>query len=448
MKLIKAIIPVLFAALATGFTAYSDDDDYVVGQQSPGAYFEASLPDEVLIPMEGPSFEIQVNRTSAEAPATYAVTSDAPSCFNVPSTVTFNGDALTTSLVVTYDPADVEQDKPYEVTFSLDPASNYGNASYTVTLRRSIPKETIAWNGHTTGLYTYSLFHVQGAMAEYDVTWTYNPTDPTKDIVINVGMVNPEDPSDPETLWYGVNTTNLPGRVLHISMPDTEKKLDNGCIPVFVDVQQVTAPNSYGEAKATVSVCDFATFYRDIMEQPAGYERYKDYSYYNPATGTFALYLIYCVADDPGSYYGSYGYEYLNLAGFPNYDVDVVYKGLFKDADELYTVEAEVMLGSDVATAKTALVSAGSAEAAANAVIKGEVEAQEIKAEGQESYPVSYPVNSSGTYYMVVVSYDNKGEQQQSIAVPVEVNLGGSTVRPNGEGSMLDGWVTPAFTVT
>lgn len=441
MKLIKAIIPVLFAALATGFTACSDDDDYVVGQQSPGAYFEASLPDEVLIPMEGPSFEIQVNRTSAEAPATYAVTSDAPSCFNVPSTVTFNGDALTTSLVVTYDPADVEQDKPYEVNFTLDPASNYGNATYSVTLLRSVPKETIAWSGHTTGIYTYTQF-MSGA-GEYNVTWTYNPNDPKKDIVINV---EPSDPTDPESKWFYDDGKIFPGIVLRINMPDADKRLSNGCIPVFVEVQQITGDPYQGN---DVAVCDMANFYLQIMENPTGYERYKDYSYYDPKTGTFSLYVLYALLNKPGNVYSQGGYEYLSLSGFPNYEVDAVYKGLFKDADGEYSVQAEVMLGSDVATAKTALVSASTDAKAVDAVVNGEVEAQEIKAEGLETYPVSYPVSSAGNYFIVVVSYDSKGDKQLSVAVPVEVELGGgSTVRPDGEGSMLDGWVTPAFQVT
>lgn len=361
MKLFKTIIPALIAVLGIGFTACSDDDDYTAGKASPGAFFPEGLPTEQLIEVEGHSFTVPVGRTSADASASYEVTLTDPSgLFSIPSTVSFDGQSLTTDLVVSYDPAKVELGAPYELTFTLKGASDYGLAVYTLTVTRAYPRVTIPFpDGHTTGQFVYnSLF--TGADDPMPVTVSYNPTDPRHNVYVFLGDEKTEE------LVFMSPDDGLPGIVLQIVIPDADNVLDNGCIPVRVPVQNLGDVGG-GE----IAVCDYATYVSEVRGRPDLLPNYENDSYYDPKTGVFSLSTAEFLVAEPNRGYNFGDYEYIFLSGFPDYSVDAEYAGILTAPNGSNSVIANVSLGEDVAEAKTALVAGENESEAIEAVING-----------------------------------------------------------------------------
>lgn len=437
MKLFKTIIPALIAVLGIGFTACSDDDDYTAGKASPGAFFPEGLPTEQLIEVEGHSFTVPVGRTSADAPASYEVALTDPSgLFTIPSTVSFDGQSLTTDLVVSYDPEKVVLDQPYELTFTIKGASDYGLSQYTVTVTRAYPRTTIPFpDGHNLGQFVYnSLF--TGADAPMPVTVSYNPNTPRKNISVYLGSAATDE------LVYCSPDDGLPGVVFEIQIPDADDVLENGCIPVHVPVQVLGDINN---GKGPIAVCDYATWAKEPMGRPDLFENFKDMSYYDPETGVFTLSTCVYYVNTPNSGFNFENKEYIYLSGFPDYSVDAEYAGILTTPNGKANVLANVVLGSDVATAKTALVPAATESAAIEAVINGTADGiQEITSGGQ----VLYPVSEDGKYFITVVAYTADGGLGDYIAVGALVNLGtkASEYESIGIGAMQDAWVLPAFT--
>lgn len=436
MKLFKTIIPALIAVLGAGFTACSDDDDYTVGNASPGAFFPEGLASEQLIEVEGHSFTVPVNRTGADAAASYEVAiADTSGLFSIPSHISFDGESLATELVVSYDPAKVVLGVDYDLTFTIKGASDYGLSQYNVVVNRSYPRVTIPFpDGHNLGQFVYnSLF--TGADAPMPVTVSYNPTDPRRDIRIYLGNAATEE------LLFCSPDDGLPGIVLEIVVPDADDVLENGCIPVEVPVQSLGDVGG-GE----VAVCDYATWVGGPMARPDLVAQYHGLSYYDPETGVFTLATCEFLVADPGRGYNFDNNEYIYLSGFPDYSVDAEYAGLLTAPNGNTSVLGNVTLGADVAKANTALVPSQTESEAIQAVINGTAEnIQEISASGQ----IKYPVAESGKYFITVVTYAGDGSMGDYIAVPVNVNLGGK--KPSeyvsiGTGAMQDAWVLPGFT--
>lgn len=437
MKLFKTIIPALIAVLGIGFTACSDDDDYTAGKASPGAFFPEGLPTEQLIEVEGHSFTVPVGRTSADAPASYEVTLTDPSgLFSIPTTVSFDGQSLTTDLVVSYDPAKVELGEPYELTFTLKGASDYGLAVYTLTVTRAYPRVTIPFpDDHNMGQFVYnSLF--TGADAPMPVTVSYNPNDPRHNVYVFLGDEKTEE------LVFMSPDDGLPGIVLQVVIPDADNVLDNGCIPVRVPVQ-----NLGNVGGGEIAICDYATYVSEVRGRPDLLPNYENASYYDPKTGVFSLSTAEFLVDEPGRGYNFGDYEYIFLAGFPDYSVDAEYAGILTAPNGSHSVIANVSLGKDVAVAKTALVAVENESEAIEAVINGTAaDIQEITESGQ----VAYPVAEDGKYFITVVSYSEDKSLGESIAVPINVSLGGkepSEFESIGTGAMQDAWILPAFSV-
>lgn len=436
MKFLKATIPALLAVLSVGFTACSDDDDYTPGAQEPGAFFSEDLPSSMLIPVDGHSFDITVNRTGADAPATYEVSCEDPSgLFTVPGSVTFSGDALETALTIGYDPEKVVLGQQYPLVLTLKGGSAYGEDTYSVIVRRANPSVTIPFpDGHNTGTYLYTQLFKNVVDEGMPVTVTYDPAAPTKDIVVNFGNA--------KNLWCKAPSSGLPGIVLQITIPDGNARLDNGCIPVRVFPQPVGVINN----EDPTSIMDYSAFW-DMCERPDNAAATVNNSYYDPETGTFTLDVIYALTepDDIGYSFG-HGTEFIYLDGFPDYEVDLTYKGTFTDTAKQTFAVSEVYTGADVANFITAMVPGTNVKNALSAVINGTVETQEFK--GSESTTVTYPVSENGSYVLIAVSLNSKAEPQDYDYEVIKINLGGSTAEQIGEGVMIDGWIIPAYKLT
>ena len=154
MKLFKSTILAMLAFSAVTMVSCDggNDVDYVEGVQSNGAYFPTTAATYTL-DRNKTSFSVPVARSSKDAPSTAQITvSDPSGLFGIPSQVTFADGALTTELVITYDPADLVYDEKYSITAVVSQGDIYGNTDYTFDAVLPAP-----WKKLGTGLYTDAL---------------------------------------------------------------------------------------------------------------------------------------------------------------------------------------------------------------------------------------------------------------------------------------------------
>lgn len=406
MKLFKTTIFALAALLSVGLAACSDDVEYVPGAQSDGVYFVAGNASSLNLDEESTSFNVAVARTASTAAASYTVTStDASGLFTIPSSVTFSEDAVNSNLVVSYDPAKLEYDVPYTISFALDGASEYGDATYSVTVTKPAPY-LVDKSQSTTGDYTYTQFF-NGVDPDLDVTYQYNKYDENQ-VIYTVSH------------WaYDVD--------LNIYM-DKSKVYEDGTYSVTVpDTFIGYVHDTYGN----VYVADIYSY--------TGAEKYADYSYYDPEKGTFYLCLVYYC--DEGVF--ANGYETFQLAGFPDYDVSIDYQGTFTDADETQTQAIfNVSVGAD-ATAIVALTSGEDYQSLIKGIAGGTITGTELSA--GENQTVSLNVKGAGTYTVAAVTFADGSAQMYDYKT---FTISTGTVENDdedwvsiGNADLVDGWL-------
>jgi hypothetical protein len=406
MKLFKTTIFALAALLSVGLAACSDDVEYVPGAQSDGVYFVAGNASSLNLDEESTSFNVAVARTASTAAASYTVTStDASGLFTIPSSVTFSEDAVNSNLVVSYDPAKLEYDVPYTISLALDGASEYGDATYSVTVTKPAPY-LVDKSQSTTGDYTYSQFF-NGVDPDLDVTYQYNKYDENQ-VIYTVSHWG----YDVDLNIYMDKSVVYEDGTYSVTVPDT-----------FIGYVHSTYGNVY--------VADIYTY--------TGAEKYADYSYYDPEKGTFYLCLVYYC--DEGVF--ANGYETFQLAGFPDYDVSIDYQGTFTDADETQTQAIfNVSVGAD-ATAIVALTSGEDYQSLIKGIAGGTITGTELSA--GENQTVALNVSGAGTYTVAAVTFADGSAQMYDYKT---FTISTGTVENNdddwvsiGNADFVDGWL-------
>lgn len=436
MKLFKStILALLGLAAAAGFTACSEDN-YVEASKTPGAYFASTLPTKVNIPVDGSSFDVKIQRVSAEGGDTYELGSTDPSgLFSIPTSVTFPTDSLWTNVTIGYDPAAVELSKAYPIELSIKGASAYGNAVYKFNAVRALPMQTkmFAPRGKSTGIYTYVNLW-QREQTDMRIAMQYNPQSPNKDVNFVIGYGQTKD----EEGW-GYNIE------LNVSCPEWNG--DSDVSYVFVKPQFTGYTHStYGE----VWVADIASYWGDYRQNAANYEKTKQGSGYIPSTGTFKLNLIYFIPNygTGGSYLGDTGYETFQMDGFPHYEVNVEYEGFFTTPKNKYEACGRITVGADVAKVGSLMIP-GKADADIEAAISS-IEAEDegvVMSDAAEVISTRYPLTEGGEYTIVAVSFDGEGKAQESNYTTFKIELGGSKWKDAGNVTFVDGWASPWYGV-
>lgn len=275
MKLIKQTIMALMAvAVAAGFTACSDDNDYEVGKQSPGAYFPNTLSDQVNLDTDAATFTVPVLRTGVETPTSYTVTvSDPSGLFTIPGQVVFEPNSLESNIVISYPTDKIEMGKKYPITITINNGSVYGTTNYSFNAVMNDPLETKPFGPTGTGTYTYVCIW-SGDDPDLPVTQTYNPKTPNKNITLTI--------SD----WgYGVP--------FQIVIPDLNSKYSDGTIPVTVPCQFTGyVHDTYGPVWAA----DYYSYLKDYANN-ANADSYYGESTYDPEAGYFDLRMIYYIPE-------------------------------------------------------------------------------------------------------------------------------------------------------
>lgn len=428
MKLFKSSIFAVLG-LAVAMTACSEDKDhpdYTPAGASAGAYFSAAGPKAYYVSADMTSFDVVVYRTK-DAGATFQISADDPSgLFTVPTSVTFDGTELTTNLSIAFDGSKLVVDQPYTLTLTLSDVTGYGEKSYTFNVVKADPMETKQLG---TGTYFYNIIY------------TNISPDPGLPAVISYM------PSTPDT-WtvtiqhWGQNIN------FNIEVPNVKDVDANGRTTVFVKPQLVEVDADYGR----IFVADYYTYQQDYLKGQLGLNPStpapEDGSFYTINRGRFSLNLVYYIPDyETGTYYLTpQAYEYFQLDGYPNYDIEVTYDGLFIKKDGAMTANATIVAGDDAEEVKAVIVSGKDPQVGLDAITADGTGVQSFDQTG--AFSASFPVTEGGDYTIVAVTVA-EGEIQNASYDSFQVKIGDDSADWNtlGTGSMIDGWCLAGFTM-
>ncbi len=427
MKLFKSSILAVLA-LGAALTSCNETSDvtYVPGAQDPGAFFAADIETAILVAKDATSAEIQINRTSDLITEANITAVDESKLFTIPGTVVFDEGKGSTPLTITFDPNKLEIDKPYTIKLSIADASTYGQGTCEFTITRGAGVVTEKFEQGTAIYVEDGEVYWNAMELEVAVSKTYNPSDPTKNVAIKVYDGSSEGPALYPT-----------GATLDIQCPDFTPDAD-GNVAVFVAPIYINESEKYGHVY-------YADIYSYCMAVPGASdnpEKYKNMSTYNVNTGVFSLYMVaYCSEGIFGD-----GYEYVNMDGFPVYDVAVSYEGYLTKADGSYQAVAKIKSGKDAATVRAAVVAGEDPQALVN-VLLGSDDSKYVEFEGGSEKEVRLSFDGAGKYLIGAVTFDFKGEAQKANYAAFEVVLSGDDAdwKSVGNADFGDGWILASY---
>lgn len=432
MKLFKSSILAVLA-LGAALTSCNETSDvtYVPGAQDPGAFFASNIETAIVVAEDATSAEIQINRTSDLITEANISAVDDSKLFTIPGTVVFDEGKGVAPLTITFDPNKLELGKSYPVKLSIANASNYGQGVCEFVIIRGAAAVTEKF-GEGTGSYTFGNYW-KGTMTDVPVYKTYNPNNPDKDVVITFKNVLPPTEEVPPT-----------DITIHIAdmTPDEDGNVNISVEPVYV----------LEDDEGKVYYTDAYTWLVNAG-RPDLAEKFKGLSTYNVNTGLFTIMSVYYLPERGAT--ASYGqkYEYLQMDGFPNYEVSVTYSGFLSKPDGSYQALATVVSGEDVATVRAGLVFGNNVELLIKN-LTGEDDSKFVEFEGGTEKEVRLSFEEAGTYTLGAVTFDAKGEAQMLDYTTFEVafsndnadwtSLGNTDF---GDGWILSSYLKPEYTV-
>lgn len=425
MKLFKSSILAVLA-LGAALTSCNETSDvtYVPGAQDPGAFFASNIETAIVVAEDATSAEIQINRTSDLITEANISAVDDSRLFTIPGTVVFDEGKGVAPLTITFDPNKLELGKSYPVKLSIANASNYGQGVCEFVITRGAAAVTEKF-GEGTGSYTFGNYW-KGTMPDVSVYKTYNPNKPDKDVVITFKNVLPPTEEVPPT-----------DITIHIAdmTPDEDGNVDISVEPVYV----------LEDNNGKVYYTDAYTWLVNAG-RPDLAERFKGLSTYNVNTGLFTIMSVYYLPEKGAT--ASYGqeYEYLQMDGFPNYEVSVTYNGFLSKPDGSYQALATVVSGEDVATVRAGLVFGNDVELLIKN-LTGEDDSKFVEFEGGIEKEVRLSFEEAGTYTLGAVTFDAKGEAQMLDYTTFEVAFSNDNAdwTSLGNTDFGDGWILSAY---
>lgn len=425
MKLFKSSILAVLA-LGAALTSCNETSDvtYVPGAQDPGAFFASNIETAIVVAEDATSAEIQINRTSDLITEANISAVDDSKLFTIPGTVVFDEGKGVAPLTITFDPNKLELGKSYPVKLSIANASNYGQGVCEFVIIRGAAAVTEKF-GEGTGSYTFGNYW-RGTMTDVPVYKTYNPNKPDKDVVITFKNVLPPTEEVPPT-----------DITIHIAdmTPDEDGNVNISVEPVYV----------LEDDEGKVYYTDAYTWLVNAG-RPDLAEKFKGLSTYNVNTGLFTIMSVYYLPERGAT--ASYGqkYEYLQMDGFPNYEVSVTYSGFLSKPDGSYQALATVVSGEDVATVRAGLVFGNNVELLIKN-LTGEDDSKFVEFEGGTEKEVRLSFEEAGTYTLGAVTFDAKGEAQMLDYTTFEVAFSNDNAdwTSLGNTDFGDGWILSAY---
>ena len=395
------------ALLCTTLVACEEKfDDYTPADPVSGvqAYFSNESATDVTVSKADSQVEVTLMRgdalTAASVPITASIDAAYASLFNVPATANFETGKTSTSVVITFDGAQLTDGAKYQITLKVgdDVSTPYGKNQ--TTLNISVPEPYVLLG---KGLYREDLmtgiFSVDNI--EYEVEVYENLNTPGYLYVKNVytSLYGYNDPGD-----YVTEDKYL---VINVEDPND----------VFLPQQELGLDWGYGAVKvATVAA---GTLENNIITFPAKafYLAMADYnggawSFYGNPNGLFRLCL-------PG-------------AVLTDFSLGLSYSGIRAGADNSTRPVVDAVFGADVAEIQYAVVPGnvqydGEAVAAAIAgmadesIVSATVAAVDQNEEDEvlSVELVAAEAVESGIYTMVAVPFDAEGNAQTADAAAV-----------------------------
>lgn len=425
MKLFKSSILAVLA-LGAALTSCNETSDvtYVPGAQDPGAFFASNIETAIVVAEDATSAEIQINRTSDLITEANISAVDDSKLFTIPGTVVFDEGKGVAPLTITFDPNKLELGKSYPVKLSIANASNYGQGVCEFVITRGAAAVTEKF-GEGTGSYTFGNYW-NATMPDVAVYKTYNPNKPDKDVVITFKNILPPTEEVPPT-----------DITIHIAdmTPDEDGNVNISVEPVYV------LEDNNGKVYYTDAYTWLVNGGRpDLAEQ------FKGLSTYNVNTGLFTIMSVYYIPEKGAT--ASYGqkYEYLQMDGFPNYEVSVTYSGFLSKPDGSYQALATVVSGEDVATVRAGLVFGNNVELLIKN-LTGEDDSKFVEFEGGTEKEVRLSFEEAGTYTLGAVTFDAKGEAQMLDYTTFEVAFSNDNAdwTSLGNTDFGDGWILASY---
>lgn len=395
------------ALLCTTLVACEEKfDDYTPAEPVEGvqAYFSNESATDVTVTKADSQVEVTLMRgdamTAASVPISASIDAEYASIFNVPATANFDTGKTSTSVVITFDGAQLTDGAKYQITLMVgdDVSTPYGKNQ--TTLNISVPEPYVLLG---KGLYREDL--MTGIFAvdniEYEVEVYENLNTPGYLYVKNVytSLYGYNDPGD-----YVTEDKYL---VINVEDPND----------VFLPQQELGLDWGYGAVKvATVAA---GTLENNIITFPAkafylAMANYKGgaWSFYGNPNGLFRLCL-------PG-------------AVLTDFSLGLSYSGIRAGADNSTRPVVDAVFGADVAEIQYAVVPGnvqydGEAVAAAIAGMADESIASATVAavdQNEEDEVLSMELVAAeaveaGIYTMVAVPFDAEGNAQTADAAAV-----------------------------
>lgn len=403
----KTIFKVLMAlTVSAAFCSCGvDEPEYTPATLPDNAqvYFLSTLPSSLELSSTAGSFDVSVARVETAAELTVPLTATGTDgLYTVPSSVSFAQGAAAANITITYDPEEVGFDNFSQITLTLgDETTEYGLSSYTVQVGIPAP-----WKSLGTGLYVddcmTTLYGVDNVPEEVEIQ--ENQLQPGFFRVVNpYGAAYPynEDGDwDDSRDWY---------LEIHAENPDE----------VYMSVQQTGMDWGSG----MVSVGSMAGYRLEYSGWTV--ERVREeglFGTYKDGIITFPVKtMLINEANDDGLYYANNNGAFkVVMPGIvlADYSVEVAYAGQYTDTKGNVTgILAGIgEVGGDVESIRIGVVEGEDADAAAELVRSGNVEAVDVAAESG-TYLVPFDGEpADGKYTIVALAYADKEVKEYASA--------------------------------
>lgn len=426
-KIFKYPAMLLISVLTLSLGACTDEYEYsgatAEGEQ---VYFSNTLPQTIDLNKNENKVEIPVNRIQKEGGLTVDldVTVSEGSKITVPSTVTFADGQSVANLVISYDPSQIELGHYDNVTLSIKDRSYttpYGNSSYSFSaglsewksMGKGIYREGILSTFYGTDVLTYEV-EIQENVNTPGIYRVVTPYGEGSDFYKNYIATG-------EFAWTGESNTSM---VIDATDPDYVYITGD----FYPGTDDGMASRGYGVMHLFSIVDQEAAQYGlDAVKEnePELFGKLQD------GVITFPEIGIYVNFDESLTALGYLNTSNLAIAlpgnAFVDYSSSFTYTGRFIDLNDKYYAQGKITLGENVASAKYVLAVEGDDT---NAIIEGLNDGSVTPiATITENTDVSLPLEESGNYVMIIVTYDAESNMKGSSATTFKFSV--NTLKPD-----------------
>lgn len=396
---IKSFIYSGICALALVGTGCTDETKYTPGtpDSNAGAFFPAEETSDIELVSQQQEFFINLCRSNAAEEIVVPITTNAPSEFTVPQSVNFAAGQDMAQVKVAVNFAAIVPNKVYDFAIQIAPenASTYGISTLNVSVQYAPWSEWVRLGGNNEfGTYTYNNPFVSG--------------DEQASVYMRTSLDNPDQ------LQYRIGDYEVAG----VAENDQTALTMMGYAPYNMVIEYnkatgaVIVPNTncvtqYQNSPIHAACCyTFGTQIKPSFIEGVDPDKVLAMSKYDSEKGRFALMMVYFT--ESLSFNSGNKYEYLQLPGFEQYNLEVSLNGQYTSAAGETMQVFNIAMSENIANVKydvyAGTATAAQAEEAAEA-LAGNEEAKSVTASGNVAVTLE-----DGDYTVVVAGTDASGK--------------------------------------